>query len=191
MNKKVVIVVDAQVDFIKEGANLPVPGAEPLIKPINDYLKSLTKEDTHLVLYSFDTHVPEVYAESEEGKIFPPHCVKGTEGWELAVTTDIEPLVYKLEKGVFDMWQEEKVTITDAEGHKCSREFFFAHLKRDELFDFEVVGFAADFCVKWAVDGLVKNGFRVKVKKDLTKGIERQIEQVYSEEWVNKRVVLG
>lgn len=170
--KKVVIVVDAQVDFIKEQANLPVPGAEPLVEPINDYLKSLTKDDTHLVLYTFDTHTDDVYPDSPEGEMFPPHCYKGTPGWELAVTEDVQVPVYKLEKGVFNMWEEDNVKIKDAEGYECSREFFFAHLKRDELFDVEVVGFALNVCVKQAVEGLLDNGFRVKLLEELTKGID-------------------
>lgn len=181
--KKIVIVVDAQVDFMKDGANLTVPGAESIIEPINDYLRKLTTEDTHLVLYTLDTHNSVDYPDSPEGKQFPPHCYKGTDGWELAVTKDVAPPVYTLEKSVFNMWEEPVVTIRDPEGYTCSREFFFAHLKRDEIFDVDVVGVAADFCVKWAVDGLLENGFRVRVLRDLTRGIVNQIDQVCAESW--------
>lgn len=189
--KKIVIVVDAQVDFMKEGANLTVPGAEEIIAPMNEYLKSLAVDDTHLVLYTFDTHNSVDYPDSPEGAQFPPHCYKGTVGWELAVTKDVAPPVYTLEKGVFNMWEEPVVTIRDPEGYACSREFFFAHLKRDEIFNVDVVGVAADFCVKWAVDGLLENSFNVTVISNLTKGIERQIDQVFEEEWKNKSVSLA
>jgi nicotinamidase/pyrazinamidase len=47
----------------------------------------------------------------------------------------------------------------------------------------DVVGVAADFCVKWAVDGLLENGFRVRVLRDLTRGIVNQIDQVCAESW--------
>ncbi len=65
---------------------LPVPGAEEIVAPMRDWLAGLRPlEETAAVLFTFDTHVPEIYAVSEEAKEFPPHCVKGAPGWELVV----------------------------------------------------------------------------------------------------------
>jgi len=189
--KKIVIVVDAQNDFMKENGNLPVSGAEELIEPINDYLRALKASDVELVLFTFDTHTEEGFPGSPESELFPLHCVKGTVGWELAVTTEVEPTVFKLEKGVFDMWAEDDIRVVDPTGFDCGREFLFEQLKRNEMIDVEVVGVAADFCVKWAVDGLLRRGFRVTVNESLTRGIERQIDQVLAEDWEDQAVFLA
>lgn len=188
--KKIVIVVDAQNDFMKEDGNLPVPGADYLIEPINEYLRGLKAAETELVLYTFDTHTDTSFPGSPESEMFPPHCYKGTPGWELAVTAEIEPPVFKLEKNVFNMWEEKGLRITDPTGYDCSREFLFEQLRRNEMTNVEVVGVAADFCVKWAVDGLIDRGFYVTVKENLTAGIERQISQVRAEDW-GDAVTLG
>jgi len=188
MSKKFVIVIDAQNDFMKEDGALPVPGAQALIPGLKEYLNQLSPEDTDGVLFTFDTHVPEVYENSEEGKMFPIHCVAGSEGWKLVVDKgDVSKEIptYTLIKGVFNMWEEEGIRINLPDGEDASREFFFAHLKARGITEVELVGVAADFCVKWAVDGLLENGFKARVRKDLTAGIERQIDQVKSDDWAN------
>ena len=53
-----------------------------------------------------------------------------------------------------------------------------------------VVGVAADFCVRWAVDGLLERGFAVELPAALTRGIERQIDSVAAEDWVGASVRL-
>ncbi|QKS00650.1 hypothetical protein F9288_14230 [Sphingomonas sp. CL5.1] len=43
-----------------------------------------------------------------------------------------------------------------------------------------VIGVAADYCVRWAIDGLLTHEFDVSVPVGLTCGIDRQIETVAS-----------
>ncbi|WP_204277170.1 hypothetical protein, partial [Klebsiella aerogenes] len=46
-----------------------------------------------------------------------------------------------------------------------------------------VIGVAADYCVRWAVEGLIERGFAVTVPEALTRGIARQIDAVRAQEW--------
>lgn len=192
-----VIVVDVQGDFMHATGALAVPSADTLVAPMTEWLAALRPAETAGVLFTFDTHVPAVYAQSEEAKLFPPHCVRGTDGWQLAIDPGaVDPAIphYRLEKGVFDMWAEDDVMITRMDAPDTppvAREAFFAGLQRRAVTDVTVIGVAADFCVRWAVEGLVVRGFRVTVPGALTKGIEREIEAVAAAEWAGADVVVA
>ena len=76
---KIVIVVDVQNDFTY-GA-LGSPEASDAIPNIIDQLSSLEKHD--IVIFTRDTHGKH-YLDTQEGKNLPvPHCIYGTEGWEI------------------------------------------------------------------------------------------------------------
>jgi nicotinamidase/pyrazinamidase len=191
-----VIVVDAQRDFMMPDGALYVAGAEALVGPMNDMLASLTASDTAGVLLTFDTHVPEPYARSAEAGQFPLHCVRNSPGWQTVLDTariDPEIPLYVLEKGVFAMWEEADVTIRDARepaAGPVARELFFESLRAQGVDEIVVIGVAADFCVRWAVEGLIERGFRITVPAALTRGIVRQIDVVAAEEWAAARVAV-
>jgi nicotinamidase/pyrazinamidase len=184
-----VIVVDTQRDFMAADGALSVAGAEALVEPMQDWLAALDPTGTAGVLFTFDTHVPEVYAGSPEAEAFPIHCVRGTEGWaNLLDVALVDPTIpaWRIEKGVFDMWAEDGLTIEDArdpDAPTTPRERFFAELKARGVEEVAVIGVAADYCVRWAIEGLVARGFRVIVPAGLTRGIERQIETVAAEDF--------
>jgi len=192
MSKKFVIVVDAQVDFMTETGALYVPESEPIIGKINDYLSNLNSGEYAGVLYTQDTHDSLAYPESLEAEAFPPHCYENTEGWEIAVTENINVPAHYLTKGVFDMWAEDNLMVayenSGGNPKKTERDVFFSNLQLSGITEVEVVGVAADFCVKWAVDGLAERGFKVTVKGDLTAGIERDISTVFVQDWIEKDI---
>jgi len=71
-------VIDYQNDFV-DGA-LGFPGAEKLDGPIAKKVRAYGKGH---VLFTRDTHF-ENYMETREGKNLPvPHCIKGSEGWQV------------------------------------------------------------------------------------------------------------
>ncbi len=189
-----VINVDFQGDFVFKGWALPVDGAEDLIIPMKNYLYNLDPAKCAGVLNTFDTHTPEQYNGSEEQKSFPNiHCELGTPGWESVVDLDeiakTEVPTYTLKKGVFNMWEEETSFVCKYNYHAVPaidmptpRDEFFANLKKQGVREIVVVGVAADFCVKQAIDGLLARGFHVTVLKHLTKGIFKDISQVASSE---------
>jgi len=184
-----VILVDTQKDFMDADGALSVLGADALIGPMEDWLHALNQADTAGVLFTFDTHVPEVYAGSAEAEAFPIHCVRGSEGWSNVLdVTALDPVIpaWRIEKGVFDMWAEDGLWIEDARdpsAKRIPRENFFADLKARGVADVTAIGVAADYCVRWAIDGLVARGFRVEVPEELTRGIERQIREVIDDDF--------
>ncbi len=191
-----VIVVDAQRDFMLPDGALYVAGAEALVAPMNEMLASLGPAETAGVLLTFDTHEPEPYARSAEAGQFPLHCVRDSAGWQTVLdVTAIDPRIplYTLEKGVFAMWEETDVTILDARNSKVAsvpRDRFFDRLRAAGVDEVVVFGVAADFCVRWAVDGLIERDFRITVPATLTRGIVRQIDAVAAEEWTTAGVAI-
>ncbi len=188
-----VVVVDTQWDFIAAEGALSVAGAAALVAPMQAWLSALQPEETAGVLFTFDTHFAETYAASPEAELFPIHCVRGTRGWrnmlDVALVDAAIP-AWQIEKGVFDMWAEPGLAIEDARGAgraTISRENFFAGLAESGVTDVTVIGVAADYCVRWAVEGLIARGFAVTVPAGLTRGIERQIGTVAAENFVGKR----
>jgi len=184
-----VIVVDTQYDFMAADGALSVTGAHNLVAPARAWLASLDPAQTAGVLFTFDTHVADVYASSAEAEAFPIHCVRGTAGWNNVIGVEHVNSaipVWTAEKGVFDMWAEDDLVIADARDAQAApipREPFFAQLKAAGVEDVVVIGVAADYCVRWAIDGLIQRGFRVTVPAALTRGIERQIEHVAAQDF--------
>jgi nicotinamidase/pyrazinamidase len=183
------IVVDAQNDFMRTNGKLYVTGAEAIIPALQTYIATLSSTG---VLFTYDTHLEGVYEASAEAKEFPIHCVKDTEGWQLAVNRSaVRVPVYLLEKGVFDMWKEPALYVQpDGRYQLIDRDIFFSELKRKDVTKVRVTGVAADYCVKWAIDGLVARGFAVEVVEGLTVGIGRGIEQVVQEDFADQPVVV-
>lgn len=77
--KKVLIIVDPQVDFIS--GSMAVKGADECMDGLVDELKNWTKYDT--IIITMDSHPEHHMSFIEHGGIWPPHCVMLTEGWEI------------------------------------------------------------------------------------------------------------
>lgn len=189
-----VVVVDTQWDFMAAHGALSVSGAAELIMPMQTWLATLEPGETAGVLFTYDTHDPDVYARSPEAEAFPVHCVRGSAGWANVLDLGtIDPAIptWTIEKGVFNMWAEEKLEIFDGRdptAFPVDRETFFNHLRSQGVEDVTVIGVAADYCVRWAIEGLVSRGFKVDVPAGLTRGIERQIDAVATQEFAKGSV---
>lgn len=80
--KKILIVVDMQNDFI-DGA---LGTAEAV--SIVPYVKEVIESFDGKVFFTRDTHFDN-YMQTEEGKNLPvPHCIKGTDGWQIRAELD-------------------------------------------------------------------------------------------------------
>ena len=191
-----VVVVDTQWDFMAGEGALSVAGAEALVPPMQAWLSALQPGETAGVLFTFDTHFTETYAASPEAQMFPIHCVRGTRGWSNMLDVAlVDPAIpaWRIEKGVFDMWAEPGLAIEDAgdvSKPTILREDFFATLAASGVTDVTVIGVAADYCVRWAVDGLLARGFAVTVPSGLTRGIERQIDAVAADDFAGTGLIV-
>jgi nicotinamidase/pyrazinamidase len=158
--------VDTQVDFLLPAGKLYVPGAEKLLPNLRILTEEARQGRAFLVSHGC-FHVPN----DPEFKIFPPHCVKGTPGAEFvpeALTDKVarvpnEPEA-KLPNDLFAFQQIllEKQTLD-----------IFESLHADELVnrlgsaaEFLVFGVVTEFCVSFAVKGLLQRGRRVSVIQD-------------------------
>ena len=191
-----VVVVDTQWDFMASEGALSVAGAAALVAPMQAWLSALAPDEVAGVLFTFDTHFAETYAASPEAAMFPIHCVRGTKGWgNMLDVALVDPGIpaWRIEKGVFDMWAEPGLAIEDArdaERPTIQREAFFAALVASGVTEVTVIGVAADYCVRWAVDGLLARGFVVTVPAGLTRGIERQIDVVAGEDFAGAGLIV-
>lgn len=79
--KRLLVVIDMQKDFI-DGA-LGSKEARAVVSVIKELIRR-ERESGSTVVFTQDTHGAD-YAETQEGRLLPvPHCIKGTEGWEIS-----------------------------------------------------------------------------------------------------------
>ena len=76
--RKLLIVIDVQNDFIDQA--LGTPEAVAIVDKVKDKILEYPAADVYATM---DTH-GEDYMETQEGKYLPvPHCIKGSEGWQI------------------------------------------------------------------------------------------------------------
>ena len=79
---KYLIVVDMQVDFISGSLG------SDLAKSIVENVVNKVKSFDGTVIFTRDTHTKD-YMNTQEGRNLPvPHCIKGTEGWQIRSELD-------------------------------------------------------------------------------------------------------
>lgn len=158
--------VDVQRDFVLPGGNLYVPGAEKLLPNIKR-LTDAARQGKVLLVSSGDFHP----TNDPEFKIFPPHCVKGTPGSELvpeAITHDVAIVPNDPDAKIpNDLSKYQQVLL---EKQTLS---VFETQHADELVrrlgdrpEYVVFGVVTEYCVSFAVKGLLGRGRRVAVVQD-------------------------
>ena len=129
MTKKILVVVDMQKDFV-DGA-LGTKEAAAIVDNVAEKIRNFDGE----IFVTYDTHF-ENYRQSAEGKKLPvPHCIKGTEGWELDKKV-MRTLNNKNYTAV------EKFTFGSTELPVLIRK-----VTADNDFTIEVIGLCTDICV--------------------------------------------
>ena len=156
MNKKFLIVVDMQNDFI-DGA-LGSKEAEAIVPNVLDRIRACRREG-YTVIATLDTH-SENYPETREGKRLPvPHCIKGTAGWELSPALQEELKDdRKIEKPTFGSVRLPEL-VSDLSGG-CPETI-------------ELIGLCTDICVV-SNAMLLKAAFpetQIQVRKDCCAGV--------------------
>lgn len=128
--KKVLVVIDMQNDFI-DGA-LGTKEAQEIVENVTAKIRGYQGET---VIATRDTH-GENYMETSEGKHLPvPHCIKGTEGWE--IREEIAEALKEVNAEIID-----KPTF----GSQLLAEKLTEMAKQEEL-TIELAGLCTDICV--------------------------------------------
>ena len=92
---KLLVVVDMQNDFVT-GA-LGTKEAEAIVPAVAEKVREAIQEGT-TVVFTQDTHGPD-YLQTQEGQKLPvPHCIRGTEGWEIVPALQ----AYVMDRRVFE-----------------------------------------------------------------------------------------
>ena len=127
--KNFLIVVDMQKDFV-DGA-LGTKEAVAIVPAVVKKINAFNGE----IIVTYDTH-GENYMETSEGKNLPvPHCIKGTDGWQLdkSIVSALENKSYTaVEKPTFGSVNLPEIIKEKANG---------------ETFTIELIGLCTDICV--------------------------------------------
>ena len=138
--QKVLVVIDMQNDFI-DGA-LGTKEAQAIVSNVITKIKSYADGK---IFATRDTHGDD-YLETSEGKHLPvPHCIKGTEGWNI-------------QKDVADALSKAGVELIDKPtfGSELLAERLYEMAKEEEI-EIELAGLCTDICV-------VSNALLLKAK---------------------------
>ncbi|MDR1694834.1 MAG: cysteine hydrolase [Lactobacillaceae bacterium] len=176
MKKRTLVIVDFQNDFVHPNGALTVNSPE-LIERMKQFAKGLQKDMFERILITADNHDKDAYHLIEEAELFPPHCLKGSWGWEYAVDLNDNIPCMTLYKEGNDIWDEEH-NYKELQENWEGREVYIA-------------GLVSDICVKKAMDGFLKRGAKVTVFEDLTQGLEKSIKEVISDDKYKSFVASG
>ena len=156
------IIVDYQNDFARPDGALSVPAGEE----VADHISALARSgDYELVLATRDWHPPDHGSFTEQGGIWPVHCVQGTPGAELHPALDTEPVDAIVDKG------QDPGT----EGYSAFDATSLAETLRARGVDaVTVVGLATDYCVKNTALDALREGFAVRVDRAGIRGVDVQ-----------------
>ena len=127
---KVLVVVDMQNDFINQAL-----GTKEAVAIVENVAKKISTFDGK-VIYTQDTHAPN-YMETQEGRNLPvPHCIRGSEGWQISSALPVDAGAVIFEKPTFGSVELGEYL------KKLSRESAI-----DPIESIEVIGLCTDICV--------------------------------------------
>jgi nicotinamidase/pyrazinamidase len=166
--------VDVQADFMLPGGKLYVPGAEKLLPNIRRLTDAARQGQVFLVSHGC-FHTPD----DPEFKAFPPHCVQGTAGAELvaeALTEKVARVPNEAEaKLPEDLSRCQQILLEKQTLNIFESRHADALVKRlGSRAEFVVFGVVTEYCVSFAVKGLLERGRRVAVVQDAIETLKQE-----------------
>jgi nicotinate phosphoribosyltransferase len=171
--KVVFMDIDTQHDFLHPKGKLYVKGSRPIVNSIKKLTKFAQKQNI-LILSTQDTHSKS----DPEFKEFPAHCIEGKHGHQKIKGTVLSSSkVIKPDK-IYSMRQLTNMVLQYS--HLILQKNIlnaFSNLNLSILLEIifpeaiYVYGVATDYCVREAVEGLLKMGFNVVLITDAVKEI--------------------
>jgi len=160
-DKDALIVVDVQTDFCPDGA-LAVPHGDEIVPALNRYLK-LFDSGKLPVFATRDWHPEKHISFKEYGGIWPPHCIRNTDGAKfhpglnLPISASIISKATNRKSDAYSGFQKTKLKDM---------------LKRIGIKRVFIGGLATDYCVKNTVLDALRSGFVTFLLADAIKGVD-------------------
>ena len=153
------IIVDVQRDFLPGGA-LAVPDGDEVIAPLNALAAG---GGFDVVVATRDWHPADHSSFIAQGGTWPPHCVAGTDGAQLAAALDTGHIDVVIDKG----------TARDTEGYSAfESEELRTLLRAERVTAVTIGGLATDFCVLQTARDALREGLLVAVVRNATCGLD-------------------
>jgi nicotinamidase/pyrazinamidase len=169
--------VDTQVDFMRPGGKLYVPGAEKIIPNIRRLVTAAGEKGAFLIS-SVDAH----RENDPEFERFPAHCIQGSPGAHIIpegltrdpVRVPNDPSL-PLPADLFTHSQVvvEKQTLDDFDNPHTSE--LVGRLGDDT--EYVVFGVTTEYCVRHAVKGLIDRRRKVAIVRDAIRALEPEAGQ--------------
>ena len=162
--------IDTQKDFMFETGALYVPGAKQIIPKLRRLFDFAAKNEIS-VISTMDTHT----ADDPEFAEFPPHCVRGTDGWrKLDETLFSRPLIFStgpVDRNLADCVRKHRQIIVEKETLDVFSNPVMERLTCALPPRAIVFGVATEYCVKKAVLGLRRLGVQTVVVGDAVRAV--------------------
>ncbi|MBV9764002.1 MAG: cysteine hydrolase [Acidobacteriaceae bacterium] len=176
--KTVFFDVDTQLDFLYPAGALAVPGAEEIVKPLTKLTRFAAANDVKIVSTT-DAH----QENDPEFRKWRSHCVIGTAGQHKAAGTLLNaPLILssasKALDGIRSRVENAEQIIVQKQTLDC-----FTNPNLRPLLDlirareYVVYGVVSEYCVRYAVFGLLETGARVRLVQDAIKSLSSENER--------------
>jgi len=182
--------IDTQFDFIRKAGALPAPGAESIVSNLKK-LTDCARQENITILSSQDTH----RLDDVEFKDFPPHSIEGKRGWrKLPETLLKKHKVISCKKSYSDEELRKMLSEHDQLILQKSILNVFANPSTSGLLNLlfpdavVVYGVVTEHCIREAVEGLIKGGFRVIIVTDAIKEISKSDSDRLLSNWKRKGV---
>jgi nicotinamidase/pyrazinamidase len=153
------IVVDVQQDFLPGGA-LAVADGDEVIAPLNALAAG---GGFDVVIATRDWHPSDHLSFAAQGGPWPPHCVAGTDGAQLAPALATDQVDLVIDKGV----------APEAEGYSgFESDALRALLRTERVTAVTIGGLATDFCVLHTARDALREGLMVTIPREAIRGID-------------------
>jgi nicotinamidase/pyrazinamidase len=163
------VVVDVQNDFADPEGSLSVPGAEAVVRTVNELVERARAAGTP-IYYTQDWHPPSTPHFEKDGGIWPVHCVADSWGAQFHPVLDVHGQVVRKGTGGEDGYSG--FTMRDPVTEE-TRSTGLAEFLRDEgVVNVVVAGLATDYCVKATALDAVELGFSTTVVRDAVAAVD-------------------
>lgn len=163
--KDALVIVDVQNDFCPGGA-LAVADGDRVVPALNRYIERFEKSALPIVA-TRDWHPEKTRHFKAHGGLWPPHCLQGSRGAEFRSDLRLPVGAMVVSKGT----APEEDSYSGFDGRDERGRALADLLRLGGVGRIFVGGLATDYCVKHTVlDGL-KQGFKVVLLEDASRGV--------------------